>query len=110
MGDRVDLPTDDKEELQQRRLHKKSQPLEQLDRVIEEIKEVDVEVSRSSQQRELNRREPAIAAGKKRRRKRRSNNNIAGEEQEDNSRREFGIQEDFNTGEEELMRRSSCFS
>jgi hypothetical protein len=24
--------------------------------------------------------------------------------------REFGIQVDFNTGEEELMRRSSCFS
>jgi hypothetical protein len=39
MGDRVDLPTD-KEEVQQRRLHKKSQPLEQLDRVIEEIRKL----------------------------------------------------------------------
>jgi hypothetical protein len=37
MGDQDDLPTN-KEELQPRRLHKKSQPLEQLDRVIEEIR------------------------------------------------------------------------
>jgi hypothetical protein len=38
MGDQDDLPTD-KEELQPRRMHKKSQPLvDQLDRVIEEIR------------------------------------------------------------------------
>jgi hypothetical protein len=35
--DRVDLPTDE-EEVQPRRLHKESQPLEQLDEVIEEIR------------------------------------------------------------------------
>jgi hypothetical protein len=39
MGDQVDPPTN-KEELQPRRLHKKSQPLEQLDRVIEEIRKL----------------------------------------------------------------------
>jgi hypothetical protein len=36
-----------------------------------------------------------------------SNNNIAGEEQMDSSKGKFGIQVDFNTGEEELMSRSS---
>jgi hypothetical protein len=65
MGDQDDLPTD-KEELQPRRLHKKSQPLEQLDRVIEEIRKLMLRsAARSSQQRELNKREPAIVAGKK---------------------------------------------
>jgi hypothetical protein len=54
-----------RKKLQQRRLHKKSQPLEQLDRVIEEIRKLMLRSARSSQQRELNRGEPAIAAGKK---------------------------------------------
>jgi hypothetical protein len=107
MGGQDDLPTD-KEELQPRRLHKKSQPLEQLDRVIEEIRKLMLRsVQEVVNKGELNRREPAIAAGKKRRRRSNNNNNIAGEEQEDNSKEKFGIQEDFNTGEEELMRRSS---
>jgi hypothetical protein len=38
MGDLVDLPTDKDEEVQPRRLHKESQPLEQLDEVIEGIR------------------------------------------------------------------------
>jgi hypothetical protein len=37
MGDRVDIPTNKEKEVQQRGLHKKSQPLEKLDKVIEEI-------------------------------------------------------------------------
>jgi hypothetical protein len=64
MGDHDDLPTDEKG-VQQRRLHKKSQPLEQLDRGDRGDQEADVEVSRSSQQREMNRGEPAIAGKKK---------------------------------------------
>jgi hypothetical protein len=44
MGDQYDLPID-KEELQQRRQHKKIQPLEQLDRVIEEIRRLKLRSS-----------------------------------------------------------------
>jgi hypothetical protein len=42
MGDRVYMPIDKygEKEVQQRRLHKKSQPLEQLDRVIEETRKM----------------------------------------------------------------------
>jgi hypothetical protein len=68
MGDHDDLPTD-KEELQQRRLHKKSQPLEQLDRVIEEIRKLMLRSAEVVSKGELNRREPTIAAGKKQKRK-----------------------------------------
>jgi len=39
MGDHDDLPTY-REEVQQRRMHKKSQPHEKLDRVIEEIRKL----------------------------------------------------------------------
>jgi hypothetical protein len=65
-GDQVDLPID-KEEVQQRRLHKKSQPLEQLDEVIEEIRRL---MLRSAHEKlpvkeKLSRRKPTIAAGKK---------------------------------------------
>jgi hypothetical protein len=109
-GIKYDLPTD-KKEVQQRRLHKKSQPLEQLDRVIEEIKKLMLRSAEAVSRGELNRREPAIAAGKKQKKKKK-------QKQQQHSWRgargqlqgEFGIQEDFNTGEEELMRRSSCFS
>ena len=38
MEDLVDLPTDKDEEVQPRRLHKESQPLDQLDEVIEGIR------------------------------------------------------------------------
>jgi hypothetical protein len=54
--------------VQQRRLHKKSQPLEQLDRVIEEIRKLMLRSAEAVNKGEMNRREPAIAAGKKRRR------------------------------------------
>jgi hypothetical protein len=55
--------------VQQRRLHKKSQPLEQLDRVIEEIRKLMLRSAEAVNKEELNRREPAIAAGKKQKRK-----------------------------------------
>jgi hypothetical protein len=64
-GDRADLPIEETE-VQQRRLHKESQPLEQLDRVIEKIRRL---MLRSAQEavsrRKLNNKEPARAAGKK---------------------------------------------
>jgi hypothetical protein len=64
-GDQVDLPID-KEGVQQRRLHKESQPLEQLDRVIEEIRRLMLRSAHESVSKEkLSRRKPAIAAGKK---------------------------------------------
>jgi hypothetical protein len=71
MGDQVDLPTDEKK-VQQRRLHKKSQPLEQLDRVIEEIKKLMLRSAEVVNKEELNRGETAIAAGKKKKKKQHS--------------------------------------
>jgi hypothetical protein len=110
MGDQDDLPFDVfEEEVQQRRLHKKIQPLEHLDRVIEEIKKLMLRSAEAVNKGKMNKREPAIAVGKKRRSNNSNNNDIAGEEQEDNSKGEFGIQEDFNTGEEELMRGAHDF-
>jgi hypothetical protein len=99
MGDRVDLPTEMKE-LQQRRLHTENQPLEQVDEVIEEIRRLmlnsAVEIASNGK---LSRREPARAAGQQQQQR--------SKEQMDNSKGKFGIQVDFNTGEEELMIRSS---
>jgi len=68
MGDQDDLPTD-KEELQLRRLHKENQPLEQLDRVIEEIKKLMLRSAKVVNKGRLNRRDPAIAAEKKQKKK-----------------------------------------
>jgi hypothetical protein len=48
-----------------RRLHKKSQPLEQLDKVIEEVRKMMLRSIEEDNKRELNRREPTIVAGKK---------------------------------------------
>jgi hypothetical protein len=64
MGDQDNLPTD-KVELQPRRLHKKSQPLEQLDRVIEDIRKMMLSSAEAVSKEDLNRREHAIATGKK---------------------------------------------
>jgi hypothetical protein len=69
MGDQDDLPTDKKEDLQQRRLHKKSQPLEQLERVIKEIRKIMLTSTEEVSKGELNRREPAITTRKKQKRK-----------------------------------------
>jgi hypothetical protein len=38
MGDQVDLPFDQHEEMQQSRLHEGSQPVDQLEEMIEEIR------------------------------------------------------------------------
>jgi hypothetical protein len=54
-GDRVDLPIC-KEEVQQKRLHKESQPLEQLDEVIEKIRRLMSGQHRSNQQEEVEQR------------------------------------------------------
>ena len=64
MGVQDDLPTD-KEELKQRILHKKSQPLEQLDRVIEEIRKLMLRSVEEINKGNMTRGEPAIAVGKK---------------------------------------------
>jgi hypothetical protein len=47
MGDQADQPTN-KEEVQQRGLHKESHPLEQLDRVIGEIEKLMLRSAKGS--------------------------------------------------------------
>jgi hypothetical protein len=69
MGDQYDLPTEEKE-VQQRRLHKKSQPLEHLDRVIEGIMKLMLKSAEVVSRGELNKRDPTIAIGKKQKKKR----------------------------------------
>jgi hypothetical protein len=65
MGDQVDLPIDKEEELQQGRLHTKSQPLEQLDEVIEEIRRLMLSLAaKTASNEKLSRRELAREAGK----------------------------------------------
>jgi hypothetical protein len=67
MRDQVDLPIDKygEEEVHQRRLHKNIQPLEQLDRVIEEIRKLMLRSAEETVSKEkLGRRDPAIATGK----------------------------------------------
>jgi hypothetical protein len=62
---KVDL-TIDKEEVQQRSLQNKDQPVEQLDEVIEEIKRLMLESAQETvSRRRLNRGRPAIATEKK---------------------------------------------
>jgi hypothetical protein len=52
--------------VQWRRLHKESQPLEQLDREIEEIRRMMLRSAQEAVSKgKLSRREPTIAAGKK---------------------------------------------
>jgi hypothetical protein len=67
MGDQEDLLIDKygEEEVQHRRLHKKSQPLEQLDRVIEEIIKLMLRSAEETVSKEkLSIRDLVIAAGK----------------------------------------------
>jgi hypothetical protein len=87
--------------VQQRRLHTKSQPLEQLDEVIEEIRRLMLSSAvETASNEKLSRRELQEQQGS-------SNNNNEAEEQVDSSKGKFGIQVDFNTGEEEPMIRRS---
>ena len=65
MGDQVDLPFDVfKKEVHQRRLHKKSQPLEQLDREIEEIRKLMLRSTKVVNKGKMNRGEPTTTTGK----------------------------------------------
>jgi hypothetical protein len=62
--------------VQQRRLHKENQPIEQLDRVIEEIRELMLRSAQEAVNKgKLNRGEPAITTGKKKKKKKNNNNN-----------------------------------
>jgi hypothetical protein len=63
MGDLVDLPIC-REEVQWRRLQNKSQPWEQLDEEIEEIRRLMIISIEAVSKGKLSRGEPAIAAGK----------------------------------------------
>jgi hypothetical protein len=67
MEDQVDLSINKygEEEVKQRRLHKKSQPLERLDMVIEEIRKLMLRSEEETVSKEkLSRRGPSIAVGK----------------------------------------------
>jgi hypothetical protein len=66
-GDQVNPPTN-KEELQLRRLHKESQPMEQLDRVIEELRKMMLRSAEVFRKGEINRGESTIAIGNKKKR------------------------------------------
>jgi hypothetical protein len=64
MRDQDDLPID-KEEVQHKRMHEGIQPIEQLDRVIKEIRKMMVRSGEDIvSMRKLNRGEPAIIVGK----------------------------------------------
>jgi hypothetical protein len=63
MGYQDDVPFE--EEVKKRRLHNKSQPLEKLDRVIEEIRRLILRSAEVVNKGKLNKGEPAIAAEKK---------------------------------------------
>jgi hypothetical protein len=65
MADLVDLPTDKEEEAQPRRLHKESQPLDQLDEVIEGIIRLMLRSTAESASKEkLGGRKPTRAVGR----------------------------------------------
>jgi hypothetical protein len=63
MGDQNNLPFE--EEVQQRRLHKKSQPVEKLDRVIEEIRRLMLRSTKEISKGKLTRGDPSTIGGKK---------------------------------------------
>jgi hypothetical protein len=71
MGNHDDLPFElFEEEVQQRRLHKKSQPLEPLDMVIEEIRKLMLRSAQGEFSKgTLNRGEPTTAARMKEKKK-----------------------------------------
>jgi hypothetical protein len=64
MGDQDDLPFDQQKKVQQRRLHKESQPVDKLDRVIEEIRRLMLRSAQEVVSKEkLDRKEPARETG-----------------------------------------------
>jgi hypothetical protein len=65
MGDLFDLPTDNNEEVQSRILHKKSQPLDQLDDVIKGIRRLMLRPAvESTSEEKLAGRKPTRVAGR----------------------------------------------
>jgi hypothetical protein len=64
MGDQGDLLMCQKF-LQLRRLHEQSQPFEQLDAVIEEIRKLMLDLARTASEEQLSRKEEAATAQKK---------------------------------------------
>jgi hypothetical protein len=99
MGDLVDLPIC-REEVQWSKLQKESQPWEQLDEIIEEIRRLMIRSAEAVSKEKLSRGEPAIAVGQQMQQQQVM-------EQMDNSKELFGIQVDFNSGAGKLMSRSS---
>jgi hypothetical protein len=89
MGDHSDLPNCRKF-LQLERLHEQGQPLEQLDEVIEEIRELMLGSAETVSKEKLSRRKEAVAAAE-------ASNSSREMEQMNSSRNLFGIQEDFNS-------------
>jgi hypothetical protein len=71
MGDLVDLPIC-REEVQWSRLQKESQPWEQLDEIIEEIRRLMIRSAEAVSKGKLSRGEPAIAAGQQMQQQQRS--------------------------------------
>jgi hypothetical protein len=111
MRDQVDLPIDKygEEEVQQRRLHKKSQPLEQLDRVIEEIRKLMLRSAEETVSKEkLSRRDPAIAAGKQQQQQQQSRG--AGRQLQVRVWDPGGFQQSWRAHEQELMNFSQQWS
>jgi hypothetical protein len=88
MGDLVDRPIC-REEMQPRRLHEESQPLEQLDEEIEEIIRLMIQSVETASNGKLSRGKPAIVAGQQQYK--------SVEEEMESSRELFGIQVDFNS-------------
>ena len=68
MGDHSDLPNGQKF-LQLRRLQQQNQPLEQLDEVIEEIRELMLDSEKTTSKEQLGRRKEAIEAAATQRKK-----------------------------------------
>jgi hypothetical protein len=100
MGDLVDLPIC-REEVQWSRLQKESQPWEQLDEIIEEIRRLMIRSAEAGQQREAEQRRTCHS-------NREACNNInKAMDQMDNSRELFGIQVDFDSHAGKLMSMSS---
>jgi hypothetical protein len=91
MGDQDDRPIEQHEELQPSRLHERNQPMEQLEEVVEEIRRLMLRSAEEAVSKEkwIEKHLHKKQGGCK------SSNNKA-EEQKNNSRRKFGIQEDFN--------------
>jgi hypothetical protein len=111
MGDQVDLLIDKygEEEVQQRRLHKKSQPLEQLDEVIEEIRKMMLRsVEETINKEKLSRRDPAIAAGKQQQQQQQSRG--VGKQLQEKVWDPGGFQRSWRAHEQELMNFSQQWS